>query len=168
MKQGQTTLNSSLNLTIITYIHSKERKMLILTRILNLLVAVVDALIVYALLTPTLHKHIPREFQVLLNGKLQADVVWIIFLVPLLNGLIRFHGAIWVHDKTAYRLLCWSWVVECAWWAAEILYRKKMTVQEAMSAPAVVLSVVCLVLCTLTYKQAVYPSTGSGGKYKKN
>ncbi len=74
----------------------------------------------------------------------------------LLLAAARFHGALHINEKGAYRIALWSWIIELIIFVEEIFVTRQMTLQDG--AGALGLQILFITWSTISYKGYLYPS----------
>jgi hypothetical protein len=73
----------------------------------------------------------------------------------LLCGIARFHGGLHIHEKGAYRVALWSFIVEVIFHASEV-YRGTILLKD--TAHVFVICGVAILFQTLLYNSILYPT----------
>lgn len=141
--------------------------MLQLLRVLNFAMGALDFVLALACLQPGagLRPFIPAPCNTLMFvGTEDVPKMYMYAWFTAMLGIVRVHAALWPHDKSGYRTMCWSHIFELSFWTAMVLHK---FVDLKTGTPFVLLSAGLVVLCVVCYGSAIGKNSKKGAASKK-
>jgi hypothetical protein len=134
-------------------LHGQVATMLVILRLLNFAFGVYDFFLAVAFLLPPLRGYIlPPINNVVDDGAPDASKLHVLIWLVTILGVIRVHAALWPHDKSGYRIMCWSYILDLTFWGAQV-WQKHIT--PAAAAPALATGAAMILLGMKCYRSAI-------------